>query len=63
MCHTSPLQLLDLHRNQIGNAGVTALAEACAGGALPACTYVGLVGNPASDEAQQAVEDIIESRQ
>ena len=32
MCHTQELRL---HYNQIGDAGVTALAEACARGALP----------------------------
>ena len=35
MCRTQELNLSD---NQIGDAGVTALAQACAGGALPALT-------------------------
>ena len=54
---------VNLARNQIGDAGCTALAEACASGALPALEYApGLVGNPASDAAKQAVEDAFASR-
>ena len=34
-----------------------------ASGALPKCTNIEMYGNPASDEAQQAVEDAIASRQ
>ena len=34
MCHTCPSQDLRLSANQIGDAGVTALANACAGGAM-----------------------------
>ena len=35
MCHTCHAQELNLYGNQIGHAGVTALANACATGALP----------------------------
>ena len=34
MCHMCHTQKLFLHENHIGDAGVTALAEACAGGAM-----------------------------
>jgi hypothetical protein len=43
MCHT---QELNLYRNQIGNAGLTALAKAVESGALPKCTILMLDGNP-----------------
>ena len=56
-------QELELSLNQIGDAGLTALADACARGALPACTAIGVFGNPASKEAQQAVNDAIKNRQ
>ena len=36
MCDTSAVQELWLQRNQVGDAGVTALANACASGSLPA---------------------------
>ena len=41
----------------------SAIEHAHASGALPKCTDIGMFGNPASDEAQQAVEDAIASRQ
>ena len=59
MCHT---QVLNLYENQIGDAGLTALAKAVESGALPKCTGIGLGGNPASDEAKQAVRDAIANR-
>ena len=34
MCRTSTVQTLHLYGNQIGDAGVTALANACASGSL-----------------------------
>ena len=43
------LKKLHLNDNQIGDAGVTALASALRGGALPSCTRIGLAGNPGSD--------------
>ena len=59
MCHT---QVLWLHGNDIGDAGLTALAKAVESGALPECTIIGMAGNPASAEAKQAVKDAIASR-
>ena len=46
MCHT---QVLYLHANQIGDAGVTALAEACACGALPQCRQLWMQMNQIGD--------------
>ena len=46
MCHMCHTQTLDLDNNKIGDPGVTALANACAGGALPKCTYLSLRRNP-----------------
>ena len=57
------MQELWLYENQIGDAGLSALAEAVGKGALPNCSLIDVEGNPASDEAQQAVEDAIASRQ
>ena len=59
MCHT---QFLNLYNNQIADAGLTALAKGVESGALPKCTRIVLVGNPASDEAKQAVRDAIANR-
>ena len=59
MCN---MQVLALHRNQIGDAGLSALAEAVGKGALPKCTTITTFSNPASNEAQQAVKDAIASR-
>ena len=60
MCHT---QELYLDHNQIGDAGLTALAKAVESGALPKCTTIATSGNPASAEAKQGVKDAIASRQ
>ena len=57
------LTKLYLSYNQIGDVGLTSLAEFCAKGALPKCSKnVDLYGNPASEEAQQAVKDTLASR-
>jgi hypothetical protein len=53
---------LGLNINKIGDAGLTALADVCASGALPKCTYVDLGNNPASEEARQALEDALKQR-
>ena len=45
------------------NVKMSFYARFFASGALPKCTDIGMFGNPASDEAQQAVEDAIASRQ
>ena len=52
MCYA---QSLDLDDNQIGDAGVTALAGACASGALAKLTFVDLGGNPGSSEPLRKV--------
>ena len=56
------LKILDLGSNKIGDPGTTALADALGKGALPKCTSILMVGNPASDAARQAVKDAIASR-
>ena len=60
MCHTQDLALFS---NNIGDAGLTALAKAVESGALPKCTTITMGGNPASAEAKQGVKDAIASRQ
>jgi hypothetical protein len=60
MCHT---QVLRLGGNQIGDAGLAALAKAVESGALPKCTAIATGGNTASAEAKQGVKDAIASRQ
>ena len=42
------LETLGLDRNQIGEAGMAALASAIRGGALPSCKEIYLFGNPGS---------------
>ena len=59
MCH---VQALEISNNNIGDAGLAALAKAVESGALPKCTGIELLGNPASDEAKQAVRDAIANR-
>ena len=45
-----PVQNLSLADNEIGDAGVTALADACASGSLEKLRDVTLVGNPGNSE-------------
>jgi hypothetical protein len=58
-------QLKDLYldSNQVGDIGLSALAEACASGALAQLTSIAVFGNPASEAAQQVVQDAIRNRQ
>ena len=56
------LEQLELTSNQIGDDGLSALASACASGALPKCTYIDVDENPASEEARQAVQEALEQR-
>ena len=49
MC-CDPWQILNLGSNQIGDRGVTALAEACAKGAMPKLKEVDLRSNPGNPE-------------
>ena len=44
------LTTIALSSNQIADDGVAALASALRGGALPACTEIGLYGNPGSGD-------------
>ena len=50
VCNGPTIQFLGLNNNQIGDAGVTALANACASGSLAKLTMVSLGGNPGSSE-------------
>ena len=54
--------MLVLENNKISDAGLTAFAKAVESGALPKCTTILMRGNPASEEARQAVKDAIASR-
>ena len=56
------MQVLRLNNNEIGDEGMRSLSDALVKGALPACTTCMVFSNPASDEAQQAVEDALASR-
>ena len=56
------LQVLRLTNNKVGYAGMTALATALGSGALSKCTSIGIKGNPASKEAQQAVKDALREK-
>ena len=49
MCHTCHTQKLGLYGNKIGDSGVTALANACAGGALPQIKELHLYRNQIGD--------------
>ena len=40
LCNTLTVQALYLYKNQIGDAGVMALADACASGSLPKLKYL-----------------------
>ena len=52
MCRT---QKLFLNYNQIGDAGVMALAKACAGGALASCQKLFLSKNQIGDSGVEAL--------
>ena len=57
------LKVLWLNGNQIADDGVTALASALRGGALPACTTIVLYGNPGSDaEGRWGNESKVDSK-
>ena len=53
MCHT---QTLRLYNNQIGDAGVTALAEACARGAMAQLQLLHLQGHSFSDKTKHTMK-------
>ena len=54
MCN---MQVLALNRNQIGDAGLSALAEAVGKGALPALRMLALNGNKIGDVGLTALAD------
>ena len=51
---------LYLEYNQIGDAGISSLADAVSKGALPALNTLYIVGNPASAATQKAARDTIQ---
>ena len=55
MCHTCLSQGLALYNNKIGDAGVTALAKACAGGALAQLETLSLRDNQIGDAGIEAL--------
>ena len=59
MCHT---QELYLHENQIGDAGLTALAKAVESGALAPGATVYLEANSATETGKQAMRDAAKPR-
>ena len=56
MCHT---QELELGGNQIGDAGLTALAKAVESGALPQLEMLWLAGNSIGDVSLSALADVV----
>ena len=56
MCYMCPFQDLYLSGNQIGDAGVTALAGACASGALAQLQNLYLGGNSISEDAKDTMK-------
>ena len=62
MCDTPPAQVLSLHTNQIGDAGVTALANACASGSLASITNIYLDFNEATQVGKEAMRDVAKAR-
>ena len=62
MCDPSTVQTLDLQFNQIGDAGVTALADACASGSLASITNIYLQNNKATQVGKEAMRDVAKAR-
>ena len=59
MCHT---QELYLYENQIGDAGLTALAKAVESGALASVTFIDLENNKATEAGKKAMRDVAQTR-
>ena len=59
MCRTQELRLFN---NQIGDAGVTALAQACAGGAMAHLDDLFLSDNPISEKAKDTMRTAMSNR-
>ena len=55
-------QRLRLDENQITDEGCAVLASALRGGALPALKELVLKENPASEEAQEAAQEVLRAR-
>ena len=62
MWHTCRAQNLYLYRNKIGDAGVTALANACAGGAMAHLNDLYLASNPISETAKDTMRTAMSNR-
>ena len=62
MCHMCHTQELYLNDNEITDAGVTALANACAGGAMAQLCHLYLRENPVSDNAKHTLQAIMSQR-
>ena len=62
LCNTLTVQTLYLDGNQIGDAGVTALADACASGSLASITSIYLQENKAIQVGKEAMRDIAKAR-
>jgi hypothetical protein len=62
-CLMCNMQVLHLFNNKIGNVGLQAFADALGKGALAQLTSIAVFGNPASEAAQQVVQDAIRNRQ
>ena len=59
MCYVCLFQELSLWGNQIGDAGITALAEACGRGALANCQFLSLERNQIGDVGMTAFAQAI----
>ena len=62
MCNTLIVQELGLGYNQIGDKGVTALANACASGSLASITDINLLNNKATEVGKEAMRDVAKAR-
>ena len=62
MCDTPAAQELRLQTNQIGDEGVTALANACASGSLASITTIYLNENKATQVGKEAIRDVAKAR-
>jgi len=56
------LTSLGLAGNQIGDAGVTALADACARGGLTSICFIELDNNEASEVGKKVMRDVAKAR-